>query len=401
MSGKIILVSDDIDFYEFILPKLSVKNYEHIIKSNFDSFIDNIDSLENSIIIVNSENNQNRTLELLTIISDSPIIVFSYNYDEQFMTDAYNAGMFSYITLTTSDKTFKAILQPAIKYLSLKNKNERYRKLLVLNKVIDIHNEIYHNSKQILEHELLNIDFENENMIIAAICSDEKSKFTIHYNQIETIILNNIRDNDIVINYAPHKYFILFKNIEFNEAETTINNILKNFPLALHAGISLIRTKNCKQVINDVLYKLQLSINNKLGNNNNKDDILTENFKLYREEFNKKILQVISPVFYNIQQVYNYKLFGIEIEQNVSDGCSTLTIESRKSIGQLKITSPGFNNINIDISIIPKSQEKPEKETETKRITVEPKEFEIGFLEDLLEQFIVEFKKEIIDDNAG
>ena len=54
----------------------------------------------------------------------------------------------------------------------------------------------------------------------------------------------------------------------------------------------------------------------------------------------------------------------------------------------MKITSPGFSKINIDIiyeanSVI----------IDSKRITLEPEEFEKGILEDLMEQFLQEYKK--------
>lgn len=396
MQGKIILVSDDVNFFEYILPKLNMTSTDKVMSVGFDSLPDIINTLENSILIVNSENNQKRTLELISLIKDLPVIVFSYDYDETFIIDCYNTGMFAYITLSTSDEKINAIMQPIIKYLSTQSRNNLYRNILVNNKILNKNNEVFYNCEQIIKQFLENVsdnDLSKEKIVIAAISPNDKSKFTIHYNQIETMILNNISERDILVNYAPHKYFVLFKDTEYNDACIVINKIITTFTEPLYAGLSVIKSRNYQQIINDILNKLHKSINKGL-NSTEKDNIMSDNFKFFREEFNKKISQIITPVFYNAQQVYNDKLFGIEIEQEVGDGFGILIIKSKKSIGRFKITSPGFSNINIDISISANMTDNLTNEIESKRISLEPDELEIGFLEDLLSQFILEFKKE-------
>ncbi len=398
MQGKIILVSDDVNFFEYILPKLTMVNTDNIVSVGFDSLPEIINTLNNSIIIVNSENNKKRTLELMSLIKELPAIVFSYDYDESFILDGYKAGMFAYITLSTSNEKINAIMHPIMKYLSSQNRKNFYRNILVNNKIINKNNEVFYNCEQIVKQFVENVsddDLNKDKIIIAAISPDDKSKFTIHYNQIETVILNNINENDILVNYAPHKYFILFKDTEYNSACTIVDKIINTFTEPLFAGLSVIKSKNYQQIINDVLNKLHKSINEGFNTGNKgKDSIISDNFKFFREEFNKKISQIITPVFYNAQQVYNNKLFGIEIEQEVGEGFGTLKIKSKKNIGCFKITSPGFSNINIDISISANMTDNLTNEIESKRISLEPDELEIGLLEDLLSQFILEFKKE-------
>ena len=84
----------------------------------------------------------------------------------------------------------------------------------------------------------------------------------------------------------------------------------------------------------------------------------------------------------------------MKIEQEFGDGYGNLTIKGRHSAGNFKLTSPGFSKINIDITY------KSSKNIDAKRITLEPEELEAGLLEDLLEQFIIEFKEEVNDDNS-
>ena len=111
------------------------------------------------------------------------------------------------------------------------------------------------------------------------------------------------------------------------------------------------------------------------------------NFKQYRQEFGHKIEQIISPVFYQMQQKYSAKLSGVSIEQNVGQGYGNFYVKGKYYVSSFRVTSPGFSKINIDITLTKNSED-----TNTKRITLEPDELESGLLEDLLEQFMAETK---------
>lgn len=119
------------------------------------------------------------------------------------------------------------------------------------------------------------------------------------------------------------------------------------------------------------------------------------NFKMFKQEFNKKIERIINPVFYHIRQKYNDKLFGVTIEQENIEGGTILHLKGRHAVAALKMTSPGFSKINIDITF----SSSPEN-IDAKRISLNPDELEAGVLEDLLEQFIAEFRKEVNNDNT-
>ena len=64
-------------------------------------------------------------------------------------------------------------------------------------------------------------------------------------------------------------------------------------------------------------------------------------------------------------------------------------IKNNTSICTFKITSAGFSKINIDITF-----QKSSDNIDAKRISLDPEELESGLLEDLLEQFIIEYKTE-------
>ena len=123
MQEKIVLISDDSNFFDYIIPKLALRKSDEIYRFCFDELPEKIHLLDTSLLIINSENKQEQTLELLNIIKNSATIVFSYNEDENFKIQAYKSGMFEYFTLSTSEDEIKAKLIPALKLVSSANKN--------------------------------------------------------------------------------------------------------------------------------------------------------------------------------------------------------------------------------------------------------------------------------------
>ncbi len=78
------------------------------------------------------------------------------------------------------------------------------------------------------------------------------------------------------------------------------------------------------------------------------------------------------------------------LEHQAGEGQSVLEIKGRYASAAFKITSPGFTRINIDITYMSSANN-----IDAKRISLNPDELEAGLLEDLVEQFIMEFKEEI------
>ena len=395
MKNKVVLISDDLDFFEYIVPKLLLRKSDELCKFSYTEFPEKLSSLFNFILVINSENHHQETLELLDFIENIPVIIFEYNEDTDFKIQLYQRGIFSYITLNTSGIEISAKIVSALKFLSTVNKNSTYRELLVKNSLITKNNEVYLDYTHVLDNEINNIKTESSVGTLVAISPDDKSKFIIQPNQIETIILNNVRNNDILMNYAPNKYFLLLHHINKENAFIIWKNLLCKLPKGLYAGFSQINNKCRQQVINEALHNLQESINNRNNEENSSNIYTGVNFKLYRQEFNKKIEQIILPVFYHIQQTYNDKLFGMKLEQDKGDGFGVLSIKSKHYTGVLKITSPGFAKINVDITIehtVNEEDYSKQITIDSKRINLDPDEFEEGFLQDLLEQFIFEFK---------
>ena len=395
MQSKIVLISDDSDFFEYIIPKLNLRNSDELFSFKFAELPEKLPQLTSSLLIVNSENCQQQTLELLDIIKNIPVIVFSYNVDNEFKIEAYKRGMYAYFTLSTTDEEIDAKLVPALRLISSIEKTSLYRELLVNNNVLTKNNEVFLDFTNILEREIKSIKKNATVATLVAISPDDNLKYTIQPNKLETIILNNIRNNDILMNYSYNKYFLLLKNVSKEKAVKIWDKLKKHLPEGVCAGFALVSNKSRQQIVSEVLNNLHDAMSS--GNL----PVLTDsnsqntNFKFFRQEFIKKLSQVVSPVFYHIQETYNNKVFGMHLEAGTGDGYSALYIKSHWCVASFRITSPGFSTVNIDITYKPVAEYADyitNFNIEPKRITVEPDDFEEGFLHDLVEEFIREFK---------
>lgn len=391
MANRIVLVSDDSDFFEYTKTKLELRKSDELFTFSFDEIPEKLPLINTAVLIINSENTRDKTLELLKIFKDNPIIVSAYNDDDAFRRKCYRLGMFDFITLLTPDSEFRARMIPALSVSSLLEKNRHYRDILVKNNVITSNNEVFLDYNQILDSAIENLSSNSRKVVFGAIAPNEKSKFLIQSNNLETIILNNIRKNDVLMTYAANKYFILMFDTDVKSVEKLWAKISEKLPEKVYAGFTNVTNQSRQQLINEALNKLHTAIN--------KDNGFVEvqpaplggspytNFKLFRQEFCRKIEQVITPVFYQIQQKYSGKLVDIVLEQGAGEGYGTFYIKGKYSSSCFRITSPGFSKINIDITY-----QSADDNIDAKRITLEPEELEAGLLEDLLEQFILDYK---------
>ena len=236
---------------------------------------------------------------------------------------------------------------------------------------------------------------------MVAISPDDKSKFLLSSNQIETLILNNIRNEDILMNYAPNKYFLLLNNTTVEHAQDILSKIQSKLPEKIYAGFVQVGNKNRSQVINEALNKLHEAINRTIIQTSSvSDDSINSNFKNFRKNLNKNFEKIVIPAFYQFQQKYGEKLFGAIIEHETGNDFGILNIKTKNVIGTLKISYPGFSKINVDIMY--KNMHNNDKMFPSpKRVALEPEELESGLISDLLEQFVTEFRNEVIDERIG
>ena len=392
MSSQIVLISDDSDFFDFIKLKLELRKSDKLKTLSFDEVPEKIDSLQASVLIVNSENCNQKTIDLLKIFNYmTPVIVTAYNDDETFKKKCYRAGTFDFIPLLTSDSEFRARMLPALNLISILKKNNHYRNLLVKNKVLSKNNEVYINYENTIDSILAGLKESKIPAVFAAISPNDKDKYLINPNSIETFLINNIRKNDILMKFAHNKYYLIMFNTDLISAEKHWNKIIKNFNGKLYAGFINITNQNRQQLISNALFKLNEAFNSEIidtgSEKNSQNNSTCKNFKLYRKEREQKYNKLVTPVFYRLQQKYMNRLIGVKIEQDFDKDKGSFNITGKHFRAYFNISSPGFSKVNIDITI-----QKDNEVSDSKKFSFDTNEFDENLLEDLLEQFISETK---------
>ena len=100
MADKLVLISDDVNFFDYFKSKLPLRKSDELFCFNFNDIPEKTHLISNAVLIVNSENAQKQTLELLSFFKNTPIIISAYNTDEEFKINCYKAGMFDFISKT-------------------------------------------------------------------------------------------------------------------------------------------------------------------------------------------------------------------------------------------------------------------------------------------------------------
>ncbi len=304
MHSRIALISDDSDFFEYIVQKLVLRKSDELFCLNFNDLPENLDILSTSALVINSENAKNQTAEIVSLLKDSPVIVFAYNSDEEYKINLLKNGALAFVTPLTSDDEFQAQVISALHKLSVLQKNKQYREILVAKNLITTNNEVFLDYNTILDKELEKINETSASAVLAAISPNEKAKFLIQPNQIETIILNNIRRNDVLMSFAVNKYFLILYDTDIEGANKIWAKICGQIPEKIYAGFVKIFSKTREQLVNEALNKLHEAINYEKVYTSMKssETSMRGNFKLFKQEFNKKIEQIINPVFYHVMQ---------------------------------------------------------------------------------------------------
>ena len=62
MQNRIVLVSDDSDFFEYFIARLALRKSDELFRFDFDSLPSKIHMLRTSVLVINSENAENKTL---------------------------------------------------------------------------------------------------------------------------------------------------------------------------------------------------------------------------------------------------------------------------------------------------------------------------------------------------
>lgn len=370
MSDKnsILLISDDKNFAEVLKSKLIfLRKDDAIITSNFDEAEQNLKLSLANIVLVHESTSKTETSELIKFLrqnKDICIILLANAYNEEFILTCYDIGIDDFAM--SNAEAFELVIRVVnnIKHNSIKLQALQNSKILeqlhVTDETTGIYN--YNYAQQVIENAIDNNLYKDG--IFMVISPSESTKLSFSLEKISNAISKSVRVNDVVTFGRGARFYIFLPKSDINGALVVLNKIKENYGenIEICAGISGIANKSFSDFEKDALQALSdaLATNASYILADDKEETLDEwledtenepqNYKIFKQIFNKKLEKVISPVFFRLQKKWENKLFETEIEQSTSDGLCAFHLKNKKQDSTLRIIYPGFAKIIITIT---------------------------------------------------
>ena len=365
--NNIVIICDEKEIANNLKSNLMLlRKFDTIICTNFLNAKELI--LQNSpgIILFYANEINEDIFNFIKELKDTPILFISEFYTDETLLNLYDAGISDYITTKQSQSEFLIkimfCLNKSKKTKLLENYSNILKTIGIINKNDDFYSTKY--TPAVFKNLCEKYIKENLKISVMAIAPDIEDKNKCNINFLAKIAKENLRDEDI-IGFGKNKIYMLLpntthqgalevynkiKNIVVNSytiasgilevsKETDPKIILQKVDEALEDALSL---KNCAVVQEDLSNGPAM---NWLDKKNKKH----KNFKLFKKAFLKKLETVITPVFYQKQQIAEQRLFETEVEQFCSEKRSIFSLKNKNSCSYVEITYPGAVKININI----------------------------------------------------
>lgn len=411
VESNIILITNDETVVQVLKPKLVLlREVDNILPTKYSAALAEIKNVVPEVVLLYCSKEKEECLELIRKIKTNEqtkrtsILLVVDNYDQDFILSAYDENITDYLTLNADDAEILMRTIWGIKKSFLTDTLNKQHDLLEELAVIDKNTGFYTNeySDKIFDNEFKTLKKLNLDGILMLVSASEESKTKLNPLQLAKAIKNSTRNSDVIVHGNANRFYVLLSETNLKGAFCVWDKIKRavgeNYTLI--AGITTIGEKTSEEMKTGLINALaeanstkqDLVIVSEEEKNLSSDwldkiNSTQKNFKLFKQAFNKKLDKVITPVFFQMQKLYEEKLFKTQIEQYSNQTLSSFVLKKDDQISELKITYPGFSKINIDL--VHQGLDSPEN----KRISLDLTELDESRLMKILEDFIQEFKK--------
>lgn len=409
-ESNIILITNDNNVIQILKPKLILlREVDNLLTTNYADALENIKkSVPDTILLYCSEEKQDclkliKTIKADEILKDISILLIVKEYDQDFVLNAYDENITDYLTLKSNDeeilmRTIWCLKKNAL-MKTVKKQHNLLEKLGIIKSETGFYTSEY--CEKVFENEFEYLKETGTEGILMLVSPNEENKTLIKPIQFARAIKNSIRTSDVIVHAPANKFYILLPKTQLKGAFCVWDKIKSAIgeEYTVNAGISTVEGKTFEELKNSLINALveaestknDLVIVNDDAEKMPKDwlekiNSAQKNFKLFKQAFSKKLEKVITPVFFQIQKLYEEKLYKTQIEQYSNSTLSSFILKKANNTSELKITYPGFSKINIDI--IHQGLDSPEN----RRIKLDLTELDETKLTQILEEFIQEFK---------
>lgn len=368
-NKSIILISDNKKAETELAEKLLLlRNSDDIETLGFDAIQDLFKKYYTDVILLDSSGRETSIETQIRYIKEQDrhvfLILLSKSSEPDFIAGMYDCGIDDYIlpSSTPADILIKVVN-------AIKRAEERriaYKNELLLKELDVISSESGFYTER-CANELINQEFEAlADGVFMIVTYDELDRARFSLDALRSALSLSVRKSDTVVELKTSKFYILLPNTDINGGIAVFRKVKENLQEAfrLKAGIEKITSKDFRiieQKASAALSEAMLSANDYCIYTE-KEQALQEkdwnieiepekkDFKLFRQKFLKKTENVITPVFYRLQKVFEDELPDTKIEQSTDEFQCIFHLKSLKQTSRLTIVYAGLGKIVLYIT---------------------------------------------------
>ena len=368
-NKSIILISDNKKAETELAEKLLLlRNSDDIETLGFDAIQDLFKKYYTDVILLDSSGRETSIETQIRYIKEQDrhvfLILLSKSSEPDFIAGMYDCGIDDYILSSSTPADILIKVVNAIK--RAEERRIAYKNELLLKELDVISSESGFYTER-CANELINQEFEAlADGVFMIVTYDELDRARFSLDALRSALSLSVRKSDTVVELKTSKFYILLPNTDINGGIAVFRKIKENLQEAfrLKAGIEKITSKDFRiieQKASAALSEAMLSANDYCIYTE-KEQALQEkdwnieiepekkDFKLFRQKFLKKTENVITPVFYRLQKVFEDELPDTKIEQSTDEFQCIFHLKSLKQTSRLTIVYAGLGKIVLYIT---------------------------------------------------
>ncbi|PWL76919.1 hypothetical protein DBY21_01855 [Candidatus Gastranaerophilales bacterium] len=366
-NSNILLITENSAVWKNLQEKLMlVRTGDKIKIIDFAQAFSALETEKPSIIFICLEE-KSAILKIIEFVKEnlpnSILILGVENYNTDFIISMYDAGAADYVLKDSKPADILIKTVNALKVVSERESALINKKLLEDLDGISAEDGFYTEkfANELMDN-LLNTGMPSSFLIVTY---DELDRAMFDFEKLSDSIRSSIRNRDIVVKLRNGKFYILLEDTEIKGAEIVFEKIKKtlNGAFRIKAGLCEVSGKSFQELEQKTTVALTDAM---LGANDyviyqekallEEEDWTLEpentqkDFKLFKQLFVKKMENVITPVFYKLQNTYDGTLSDTKIEQYTDENRCIFHLRSPKQTSRLTIVYPGFAKVVIYIT---------------------------------------------------
>ncbi|MBR1753392.1 hypothetical protein IJ732_01025 [bacterium] len=392
-QSNIILISDDENIEEImslrLVPLREMDSFESItyetaVKENFG---------QPDVIMIYCNEDKEKQAECIKLIRyirnerklfATSIILVLDSFNKEFILTAYSENITDFMLRDSEKGATLVKLMWALKQATIVRDLTRTKSFLTEIGILDKNTGFYLSKyrEKLFNHELKYLELSDKESSILLIGASEDGKAVYDYKEIADVTKAFLRSSDVIFQGLNEKIYILLPNTPLDMVKNVFGKIKANIAnkesvVAVAASINDKRFSNIETALLSALPKANLSDAKFLiVNDVPSDEIKVEdeswqnwfkqnlgtprNFKIFKAAYTKKLKNVITPTFFQLQKQYEDKYFEVEVNHIIGETTSKFILSKGENESELQINYNGFSRIHVNI--VNKGLDSPENE---------------------------------------